>query len=599
MQSEDKIRILMVDDAADQRRELKAILDDPRLEVDEAETGEAALELLKAHDFAVILIDVRMPGMNGFELAERIRELDPERVIPVIFTTSTRPPAAHMRKGYSLGAVDFLLLPIVPEIFRAKVEVFVEIFQKKLIQDRMAAELEAKVRERTEELQYQNNVFKSLTDNAASGLFMLDESRRITFMNPAAGLTLGRTFAEVSGHTLHEIAHPDGPTGKPCALPECRLEKAIDSVAPVKDLTEVFLHKYGRPVFVSCSLAPLLPGGGMGVVVEFQDITEHKQAEDLLKHSEDRYRRLFETAQDGILILDSEVGRIMDVNPFLARLLGYTQKELLDKQLWEIGLFGDIDANQEVFLELRKTGYVRYDNLPLQTKEGKRRDVEFVSNLYSVGGETVVQCNIRDVTERKQMEADLRRTEDDLRQAQKIDALGKLSGGIAHDFNNLLTAINGYAELCHPMADKQEPMQEYLSEILKAGHRASDLTHQLLAFSRKQVLEPKVVDLSGIVTEVLAMLRRVIGSNIRLTPQLDQDLWLIRADPVQLHQVILNLAVNARDALPQGGEITIRTQNVESPGPSAVVVSTRPSSMRSASRSYSDAARIMSPVRAS
>src|SRR6185503_19034076 len=139
---------------------------------------------------------------------------------------------------------------------------------------------------------------------------------------------------------------------------------------------------------------------------------------------------------------------------------------------------------------------------------------------YSVGGEAVVQCNIRDVTERKKMEESLRNTEADLRQAQKIDALGKLSGGIAHDFNNLLTAINGYAELCIPMADSREPMKEYLAEILKAGRRAADLTHQLLAFSRKQVLEPKVVDLTGIVTEVLTMLRRVIGANIRLTPVL-------------------------------------------------------------------------------
>lgn len=568
MAFQDKIRILIVDDSAEQRLKLKAILGDPRLEIIEAESGLAGLELMRTTEFAVVLIDVRMPGMNGFELAEKIRNLGHDRMIPVIFTTSTRPPEAHMRKGYSLGAVDFLLLPVVPEIFRAKVEVFVDIFQQKMVRDRLATQLEAKVRERTSELQYQNDLNKSLTDNTASGLFMLDEAGKITFMNPAAGQTLGRSFADVSGLSLHEVAHPTGSEGKPCSVPECGLEMAIRSGTPVRNLGEVFLHKYGRQVFVSCSLAPMHHvGGEPGTVVEFQDITEHKQAEDLLKLSEDRYRRLFETAQDGILILDSTVGKIMGVNPFLTRLLGYSQQELLGKQLWEIGLFGDIEANRKVFQELKEKGYVRYDNLPLQTKDGRKREVEFVSNIYAVGGESVVQCNIRDVTERKQMEKNLRKSEDELRQAQKVDALGMLSGGIAHDFNNLLTAINGYAEMCISMAESRDPMAEYLSEILKAGHRAAELTHQLLAFSRKQVLEPKILDMGGIVTDVLAMLRRIIGANIRLTPNLDSHLWLVRADPVQIQQVILNLAVNARDAVFNGGEITIRTQNVETRGP--------------------------------
>jgi two-component system cell cycle sensor histidine kinase/response regulator CckA len=565
MEQLDKIRILIVDDSAEQRQELISALHDPRLEIVEADSGEAGLELLKTEDFAVVLIDVRMPGMNGFELVERIRRLDPCRIIPVIFTTSTQPPTAHVRKGYTLGAVDFLLLPVAPEVFRAKVEVFVEIFHKQVVQDRLAAELEAKVVERTTELRYQHDIIKSLTDNAASGLFMLDGEGRITFMNPAAEQTLGRTFAEVSGQHLHEVVHLGAPDSKPCATPDCVLENAIKAGLPVRHIPEIFFHKYGRPVFVSCSLAPMVSDGvNVGMVIDFQDITEHKMAEDQLRHSEDRYRRLFETAQDGIIILDAEAGRIMDVNPFLARHLGYSQQELLGKQLWEIGLFRDIAANQAVFVELSKNGYVRYDNLPLQTKDGRSREVEFVSNIYVVGGETVVQCNVRDVTARKKMEEDLRNSESDLRQAQKVDALGKLSGGIAHDFNNLLTAINGYAELCIPLAENEEPFRAYLDEILKAGKRAADLTHQLLAFSRKQVLESKVMDLTSIVSDVVSMLRRIINANIRLTPVLEAELWNVRADPVQIHQVVLNLAVNARDALPNGGEITITTANVDS-----------------------------------
>ncbi|MEO7425566.1 MAG: response regulator [Fibrobacteria bacterium] len=213
MDSSGKIRILIVDDSAAQRMELISALGDPRLDIAEADSGEAALALLESEDFAVVLIDVRMPGMNGFELVERIRRLEPARIIPVIFTTSTQPPTAHVRKGYTLGAVDFLLLPVAPEVFRAKVDVFVEIFRKKSNLDRLAADLETKEKERTAELLAQNAIIKSLTDNAASGLFMLDNEGRITFMNPAAAFTLGRSFADVAGQLLHEVVHAGDPSG--------------------------------------------------------------------------------------------------------------------------------------------------------------------------------------------------------------------------------------------------------------------------------------------------------------------------------------------------------------------------------------------------
>lgn len=563
MKPESGIRILLVDDSPDQRTKMKSLLAEASMEVVEAESGEAALALLKAGDFAVVLIDIRMPGMNGFELAEHIRALEPVRKIPIMFLTATQAPDAHIRRGYALGAVDFLITPVIPEAIRAKMEFFTDYFQRRRMQTLQSEALEKKVSDRTAELRLRIAVTRTLTDNAASGLFMLDGDRRITFMNPAAEQGLGHTFADVRGRTFHQIAHPAGPGGRPCAGSECLLEKALEADFPMRNLSEVFFHKGGRALSVSCSISPLQPiGESIGTVVEVRDVTEHKHAEDRLRRSEDRYRRLFETAQDGILILEAKEGHILDVNPFLARLLGYAKEELLGKELWEIGLFKDIEANQDAFLTLQRDGYVRYDNLPLQTKDGRRREVEFVSNVYPVGGEAVIQCNIRDITERKQIEASLRRAESDLLQSQKVEALGKLSGGIAHDFNNLLTAINGYADLCLSFAGSDGPLREYLDKILKAGQRAAELTHQLLAFSRKQVLAPKVFDLSSVVGEVTALMGRVIGDGIRLTEQLEQHLWLVRADPNQIHQVLMNLTVNARDAIPQGGEITIRTQNV-------------------------------------
>jgi len=170
---------------------------------------------------------------------------------------------------------------------------------------------------------------------------------------------------------------------------------------------------------------------------------ERKLAEEALRASEARYRRLFETAQDGVLILDAQSGLIVDVNPFLIRLLDYPREEFIGKTLWDIGPFRNIEASKAAFQELQAKEYIRYENLPLESRSGRRVNVEFVSNVYGVNGKSVIQCNIRDITARKRAE-DL---DERLRQSQKMEAVGQLAGGVAHDFNNLLGVIMGYCEL--------------------------------------------------------------------------------------------------------------------------------------------------------
>ncbi len=169
-----------------------------------------------------------------------------------------------------------------------------------------------------------------------------------------------------------------------------------------------------------------------------------------------------------------------------------------------------------------------------------------------------------DVSERKEAEAALRHSEDQLRQAMKMEAVGRLAGGVAHDFNNLLTAVLGHADLALTQADPSNPFHEDLQEIKQAALRAAALTQQLLAFSRKQVLERRVVDLNQIVAGITRMLDRTIGEDIELVTDLAPELGRVHADAIQLEQVLLNLAVNARDAMPEGGRLTIETMNVQS-----------------------------------
>ena len=413
-----------------------------------------------------------------------------------------------------------------------------------------------------------------------------------------------------------------------------------------------------------------------------QEETDPKISEELLQASELRYRRLFETAKDGILILDAKTGEITDVNPFLLNLLGYTHDEFIGTRLWEIGPFKDINECKLAFEELQEKEYIRYESLPLETKDGQSVAVEFVSNVYGLsGGTRVIQCNIRDITKRKQAEDALhqseeeyrlffqsnlagnyvsapdgkvlacnsafagmfgftsieealkqnlaslyldprdrevfvdavrkhrqlkhaefelrrpdgrpvhviesaigkfdkqgelteilgylideterRTTEQQLRQALKMEAVGQLAAGISHDFNNLLGVINGYSEILLGNREIAEGTRRQIQQILTAGKRAASLTHQLLAFSRKQILQPRMLSLNLVLRDVDQTLLRLIGEHIEVRIELDPNLEAVKADPTQIEQVILNFCINARDAMPEGGKITIETANVE------------------------------------
>jgi len=290
---------------------------------------------------------------------------------------------------------------------------------------------------------------------------------------------------------------------------------------------------------------------------------KHQQAEEALEESKEKYRQIYDEAPIGFHELNSE-GNIVQVNRAELEILGYTAEEMLSQPVWKFVVEEELTrkilmakiAGDVSFHETFERTYRRKDGttLPVLVKDRVIRDK---------GGQIIgIRSTFEDITERRKSEEALSKSEEQLRQWQKVEAIGKLAGGVAHDFNNLLMTIKGYSEILLGKFDPGDPRHEEVEEILMAAERATSLTRQLLAFGRRQVLHPQVLDLNGIVTNMNKMLRRLIGEDIQLLTALDQELWSVKVDPGQIEQVIMNLAVNARDAMPRGGKLTIETKNV-------------------------------------
>ncbi len=306
--------------------------------------------------------------------------------------------------------------------------------------------------------------------------------------------------------------------------------------------------------------------------------TEEAEARtaEAIRASELRYRRLFETAQDGILILDADTGQVMDANPFMRDLLGYSQEEFLGKKLWEIGPFKGTEASKTAFTELQRTDRVRYGAIALESKDGRRIEVEFVSNAYLVDQKRLIQCNIRDLAERKLAAEKITTLNAELEQGvvarelleaqfievQKMEVVGQLAAGVAHDFNNILAVIMGYGDMLSSELGPDSPFQKYTEEIRHASDRAAGLTRQLLVFSRKQTVNPVVMDLNDVVRDMDKLLMRLIDENIEMKMVSGKDTGHVKADSGYVGQVLMNLVVNARDAMPNGGKLTIAVNNV-------------------------------------
>ena len=407
------------------------------------------------------------------------------------------------------------------------------------------------------ELMYARNFYVALHNPATQTLsfpYCVDE------VDPPPGTRpLRKGLTE---HVLH--------TGEPLLMPDedfpaLLATGEVESVgAPSVDWLGVPLKARGRTfgVLVVQSYDPRFRYGStekevlMFVSQQIAAAIERKRALDSLRESEERYRLLFERNLAGVYRV-TLTGRILECNDALAHMYGYRSRE----ELANCNV-ADLHPDEALRQEFREALF-EFRTLANYERRGRRKDGSPVWTLENAAliadetaGEVIIEGTVTDMTERKLLE-------EQLRQSQKMEAIGQLAGGIAHDFNNLLTTVLGYSNMALNRLSPNEPVREEIEEIQKAGERAANLTRQLLTFSRKQLFEPRILDVNALIADWTRMLGRMIGEHIRLDMQLEPSLGSIRADPGQFEQVLVNLVVNARDAMPDGGTLTIRTQNVD------------------------------------
>ena len=393
--------------------------------------------------------------------------------------------------------------------------------------------------------------FVHLFSRAADIIFEADIEGYFRFVNPQTLHTFEYSADEVLGRRFTEFIRDDYRQ----LILQHYYQQTVNGT-PNSYVEFPALTKSGREVWLGQNAWLLTDSSGryIGMQAVARDITERRKAEEGLRTAEAKFRALVEQSLMGVYILQDD--RLVYVNPKAAAMLGYTPEELLD-----VPVAFDLLHEQDRPFVREQFARLGHGVASVQfTARGVRRDGEIVQaeaycSLAEFNGRAAVLATVNDISERVKLE-------DQLRQAQKMEAIGRLAGGIAHDFNNLLTAIRGNAELMSHRAKHDPAMKAEVDEILHAADRAASLTRQLLAFSRKQVLQPVPLDINEIVRAVSRMARRLIGADVRMRMDLASSVAKVMADPAQIEQVMLNLIVNARDAMPNGGLITVRTANV-------------------------------------
>jgi two-component system cell cycle sensor histidine kinase/response regulator CckA len=551
-------RILIVDDEIIDRSILEALLAPERFDVGSAGSGEEALRMIEAQPPDLVLLDVMMPDMDGFAVVSAIRASPASEGVPIIMVTARDDRDARV-KALTAGADEFLNKPVDGAELRIRIRNLLRLTAYAEECGKHAEALEREVRAQTRELRQERDRTRKYFDAAEVILIATDLESRVQLVNRFGCSILGWAQSEVVGRNFIETFIP--PRTKGSVLANFKMLLAGD-LSPHEN---PILTKAGEERMIEWRNHLLTDGDGVvtGVLTCGTDITERHRAAEALRSAEERARFALAAANIGIWEMDHATGVVrwserseahfgLAPGAFGGTFESFTalihpeDRALVLDQIAEADRIGEDFSFQHRVIW--PDGSLRWLAGAGHVHHGPD------GNPVSAMGVTI------DITER-------RRLESQSEQAQKMEAIGRLASGVAHDFNNLLTVILGFGELM--AADSLLPSggRADLEEIIKAAKRATLLTNQLLAFGRQQVLDIVAVDVNALITGMIGMFERLIGQSIEVKTALEPDLSPALGDVGQLEQVVMNLVVNAKDAMPNGGQLTFRTSHIDLHGP--------------------------------
>jgi len=392
--------------------------------------------------------------------------------------------------------------------------------------------------------------YRAILASIGKAVIVTDPESRITFMNPVAEKLTGWDQSQALGNPLKDIFHTVYSESSQTVA--SLIATAVDerAVIALADST-VLVAPDGGEWPIDGNAGPILDAAGrlVGVVLVFHDSSDRCEEEQNLKISEVRYRRLFEAAHDGILILNAVTAKVLDVNPFMGDLLGYPREHFLEKELWEIGVFRDTEASKKAMATLQRVGHIRYEDLPLEHKDGRHIPVEFVSNVYREGRRNVIQCNIRDITERKRLTRELKKATQEAETANRSKS--EFLANMSHEIRTPMGAILGFADMLLHRSPEECAQAGCVQIIQRNALHLLELINEILDLSKVEAGRMKVervsCDLPALLSEVISLMRpraaeKGLGFGVKFFGSLPR---LIQSDPLRLRQILVNLIGNA------------------------------------------------------
>jgi two-component system, cell cycle sensor histidine kinase and response regulator CckA len=402
--------------------------------------------------------------------------------------------------------------------------------------------------------------FRSLVEATSDWVWEINSDGFYTYASPKVEDLLGYKPEEVIGRAPFDLM-PKDEAERVAAL----FKEIAESRQPFSGLRNLNLHKDGREVMLETNGVPIVDARGnfLGYRGFDRDITDQKQADNELRKSEERFKKAFYTSPDSININRLSDGMFISINKGFSDVTGYQEEEIVGKTSLDLNIWDDANDRAKLLEDLREIGKVENLEARFRTKSGEIKHGMMSATLIDLEGVPHIISITRDITQRKHSEEERARLESQLFQSQKMESIGTLAGGIAHDFNNILTVIIGFSSMLQMSMKEDDPQRAYIDQVLASSEKATGLTKSLLTFSRKQQITLKPLDINNTVKDTSLLLKRLLTEDIELKIDLSDKTSIVMGDVTQIDQILFNLTANARDAMPQGGTLTIETKVVE------------------------------------